>query len=88
MAPKTSRTTKKVLMATGATHAPEVIERRFWPESYVAKDYFWAQVEKNKTAFRSNSLLIHLEVPFRVATKLPSGIMRRERASWLSPGPS
>lgn len=49
MAPKTSRTTKKVLMATGATHAPEVIERCYWPESHVAKDYFSAQVEKNKT---------------------------------------
>lgn len=48
MAPKTFRTTKKILMPPGASHASVVMERPFWTEAYVVKVYFWVQFEKNK----------------------------------------
>lgn len=49
MAPKAPKTVKKLLMPTGASHAPIIMEKRFWTETFIVKDYFWAQVEKNRT---------------------------------------
>lgn len=46
MAPKAPRTIKKIF--PGLTCAPVVMDRRFWTEALVLKDYFWTQVEKNK----------------------------------------
>lgn len=49
MAPKTSKAPKKMLTYPGSTCVPLVMERRFWTKALVVKDYFWDQVEKNKT---------------------------------------
>lgn len=49
MAPKTSITSKKMLTSPDSTCAPLVMERHFWIEALVVKDYFWAQVENNRT---------------------------------------
>lgn len=49
IAPKVSKAPKKMLTFLGSSCVPLIIDRRFWSESLIVRDYFWEQVEKNKT---------------------------------------
>lgn len=69
MAPKAPRTTKKILMFPVSTYAPIVIDKPFWTEAFVGKDYFWAQVEKNRT---------EVDVPFEQSSSSFGEVIPRE----------
>lgn len=39
---------RKMLTFPGSSCAPLVMDRVFWSETLIVRDYFWEQVDKNK----------------------------------------